>query len=443
MPYVIHYFIARKAADGLQSADFRSLSDQSYGLCSKTYVREAEVAVDSDELFFRCKVRATMKSGVRYNVKIVLGRQSGLLFNTILYTECSCPAGAAPNATCTHIAAVCYGLDEYSRFGSFVGCTSSTSQLCKWSGPPTKRRVSELDFTSLHPDAGTTQVASRRRVLHDPRPAALQHPKCEEESMKLYHIVASTTTRRPDSSRPSMLDILAPAPVFAPVIASAKPSQTELSAVNDLVRILRSSRAYQSSSKNKDAVLGFCTKFLSLLCLSKTQQHAIEFRTRGQAGNKLWQERRYGRLTASNFSAVVKRQSPFAPLVTRPLSPTPFRSSAVDWGRQNEAVARKEYAVKNDHVTISERGLHLMANGFIGACPDGVLHDPSMPLGSQQGLLEIKCPYSARHYTPLDACTSLETFFCQLSDTGDIRLKRNQDPVIPFHYHVLPDHLGY
>ena len=112
MPYVIHYFIARKAADGLQSADFHSLSDQSYSLYSKAYVREAEVAVDSDELFFRCKVRATMKSGVRYNVKVVLGRQSSLLFNTIMYTECSCPAGAAPNATCKHIAAVCYGLDE-------------------------------------------------------------------------------------------------------------------------------------------------------------------------------------------------------------------------------------------------------------------------------------------------------------------------------------------
>ena len=86
---MIHYFIARKTADGLQLSDFRSLSDQSYGLYSKAYVREAEVAVDRDELFFRCKVRATMKSGVRYNVKIVLGRQSGLLFNTILYTECS------------------------------------------------------------------------------------------------------------------------------------------------------------------------------------------------------------------------------------------------------------------------------------------------------------------------------------------------------------------
>ena len=145
-----------------------------------------------------------------------------------------------------------------------------------------------MDFTSLHPDADTTQVAFRRRVLHDPRPAALQHPKSEEESMKLYHIVVSTS--RPDSSRSSILDILAPAPVFAPLIASAKPSQTKLSTVNDLVCILRSSRAYQSSSKDKDAVLGFCTKFLSLLCLYKTQQHTIEFRTRGQAGNKLWQE---------------------------------------------------------------------------------------------------------------------------------------------------------
>ena len=176
-----------------------------------------------------------------------------------------------------------------------------------------------------------------------------------------------------------------------------------------------------------DSIPSFCCYFASPRHSSMPLSSAPE----GKLATSCGKEHRYCRLTASNFSAAVKRHSPFAPLVTRLLSLTPFRSSAVDWGRQNEAVARKEYAVKTHHVNISELGLHLMANGFIGASPDGVLHDPSMLLGSQQGLLEIKYPYSARHYTPLDACTSLENF-CQLSDTGDIRLKRNHS----YHFQV-------
>ena len=46
-------------------------------------------------------------------------------------------------------------------------------------------------------------------------------------------------------------------------------------------------------------------------------------------------------------------------------------------------------------MTVSPRGLTLMPEyPYIGASSDGIVIDESMPVISQEGVLEIKCPYS-------------------------------------------------
>ena len=55
MGAVVSYFLLRRAADGIQRADFRNLSKESFALYKKSYGREGEVSVERD-LFFSLQV---------------------------------------------------------------------------------------------------------------------------------------------------------------------------------------------------------------------------------------------------------------------------------------------------------------------------------------------------------------------------------------------------
>ena len=91
-----------------------------------------------------------MKTSVRYLVEAVLEKSDhdGKFFDTIVFAACKCPAGSAP-ATCKHVAAVFYGLEDFSRTGNFAGSTCSTSQLQKWNAPPKQRLVKDMSFQQL------------------------------------------------------------------------------------------------------------------------------------------------------------------------------------------------------------------------------------------------------------------------------------------------------
>ena len=72
-------------------------------------------------------------------------------------------------------------------------------------------------------------------------------------------------------------------------------------------------------------------------------------------------------------------------------------------------------------VTVLKSGLAVsMASPFLATLPDGKVidHSCSRPFG----LLEVKCPFSKFHATPLDACAD-ESFFAE-NVNGQPILKR-------------------
>ena len=90
-----------------------------------------------------------MKTAERYRIEMILtlaDADDPVSFDTISYASCKCKAGLGPTATSKHVAAACYGLEEFSRRGIFIGITSCTSDLQKWNAPPAKRRVSEMEI---------------------------------------------------------------------------------------------------------------------------------------------------------------------------------------------------------------------------------------------------------------------------------------------------------
>ena len=71
---------------------------------------------------------------------------------------------------------------------------------------------------------------------------------------------------------------------------------------------------------------------------------------------------------------------------------------------------------------VALRGLVMDGCGFIGCSPDGIVYD-----GNEQGLLEIKCPFSARQMSIENACLGLDNFCCALSADAEPSLRRNHD----------------
>ena len=99
------------------------------------------------------------------------------------------------------------------------------------------------------------------------------------------------------------------------------------------------------------------------------------------------------------------------------LQPRLFSSVATDWGVQKEPVAIQEYTTYQrdqgrDIVVALFRFMVYESHQFLGATPDGTVHDPS-DTKQPFGFIEVKCPYTQRDCTPVEA-TKSPGFCCEL-----------------------------
>jgi len=115
-----------------------------------------------------------------------------------------------------------------------------------------------------------------------------------------------------------------------------------------------------------------------------------------------WFTQRKLRVTASNFGVFFKRKSFDPPenlqkLIHTLLNPVPYgKIPALEYGKDMEAPARDEYIKKTGHEVL-ETGFWTRSDyPWLGGSPDGIVVDKTL---GQKGLLEIKCPYSARTMT--------------------------------------------
>lgn len=108
-----------------------------------------------------------------------------------------------------------------------------------------------------------------------------------------------------------------------------------------------------------------------------------------------WFAVRLGKVTASNFSTVIGK-----PGVTRTKymlklmaeagtgeREASYKNSAMEWGTETEPLARDYYEQVND-CEVRQVGF-VELNSDVGVSPDGLV--------GEDGLLEIKCPYSSTH----------------------------------------------
>ena len=113
----------------------------------------------------------------------------------------------------------------------------------------------------------------------------------------------------------------------------------------------------------------------------------MEKATRKQRVSKRWHEERFGRLTSSVFGDVVKCRQYEDHALRK--SDSNLSTSAIQWGKSKESVARQEYECKLQlqppELSVHECGVYISHDGFLAASPDGII------CNSEGGTLEIKC----------------------------------------------------
>ena len=146
-----------------------------------------------------------------------------------------------------------------------------------------------------------------------------------------------------------------------------------------------------------------------------------------QAKSGVWHQLRAKRITGSKPGKILLQKKKSVPLLTTVMYPKPFTTAATQWGELNEPIAKLHYAKywneRGVTVRVVECGLTVHpSKGFLAASPDGIVQDTS---SGENGLLEIKCPYTKRNSSMTEACVD-GNFFCTINNS-ELQLKRHHN----------------
>ena len=423
---IITYFITRTVDDSLPAGDFRSINKSGCNLYRCGHVQKIEVchASSSDKVYIRADCLPEMRKDRVY--KIILKLDSGSY--EIDGAECGCPAGRGPRASCKHIAALCYALEEFARLKQLPSFQTSTERLQTWNQPRPRKfqpipvesmraRMHEIMPPSIRP-LQQTRVASH----FDPRP----------EGMRVLGPTASETLRCSllGLNKPcGFLHVLVPDVVKIEhdhTYCSKRTTTTDAPSPSILATSTDDHVNYRTRELSSDEIAIRKKSFN----VSTALQHSIEERTRKQFQTEEWHRLRVQRITSSTCGLILTQKKKTVALLRQCLYSKPLLHPLplpIAWGRENEQIACRKYEefmVRNGHsgLTTSPCGFIIHPEkSWLGASPDAKVFDPSSNL--QNGIAEFKCPYSKRDKSPQEACSD-QGFFCEMVN-GKFSLKRN------------------
>jgi hypothetical protein len=156
---------------------------------------------------------------------------------------------------------------------------------------------------------------------------------------------------------------------------------------------------------------------------------AIEQATQEQASSQQWRDLHVERITASNFGKILHRKStPTEAFVVSLTSSFSKKVSAPSlcYGQRHESTAKAAYLDARPNVHLHKCGLVINPDfPFLGASPDAKVCDSGVC-----GIMEVKCPFSARQMTIAQASNDIPNFQLQLSqstDSSSYKLKETHD----------------
>ena len=133
---IINYFLVRTAVDGhgMPSSDVKAINSSALNLFRCGHVQDIMISCDN-HLYIQAKYLPEMRKDRIYKVFLCMDAK---VYN-IIGAKCGCPAGKGPCGSCKHIAAVCYGLEEFRCLGKLPEFATCTDRLQEWNKPWQKK----------------------------------------------------------------------------------------------------------------------------------------------------------------------------------------------------------------------------------------------------------------------------------------------------------------
>lgn len=333
---------------------------------------------------------------------------------------CTCTVGSVE--TCGHIGAVLFKVADILATGS-VGEQSITEKLCEWTDPKgSKAPPTVFDEIKIKKNDG-----QRRRTLKDyGKTVSNTNPPRYDDILNLraslydatHHLgqcfpaVHVLNTDRFRTEQPLVPNGAQYLPDCLPFDSEQIAYSLDVEVRSTPTSVFRLERNKFSDTSSLDYKLE-SERFYNSAKTMNIDFEELNKLTLGQANNSEWHEQRRGSITATKFSSVVRwaknKKSKCEDLVEGIIgNDNSFDKlknvSAIKWGRKNESKARQAYINKFQHwhknFKVTEHGLMVYSElNFIRGSPDGIVHCSC----HGRRLLEIKCPWSARTMTVLEA----------------------------------------
>ena len=346
--------------------------------------------LSSDKFLVTARVKHSQRLSLPPAKTWVAAEKGGV----VICAHCDCMAGLGE--ACCHIAAILFTLEANVQARKSMSCTSLP---CSWL-PPTFKSVpfapiSDIDFTDPEKrlkGSGSTPVSD----------TPLGNVSRGAQSTNLSPSVGELDnffTKLSDSGKK---------PVILSLVAKHSDAYVPLYKQGTLPKPLTDYCGEHYLQLNYPDLLTQCEAFYASLSISPAQANEVEEKTREQSGSKVWFQQRSGRITASRFksAACTDITQPSISLIRGICYPESnlFRSAATVWGCEHEKVALQLYKTKagtqHSDFVVSVSGLVIdTAYPHLGSSPDGIVHCSCCG----KGVIEIKCPYSCRDKTLLEA----------------------------------------
>ena len=423
---IISYFVTRTADDGLPASDFKSINSSALSLFRCGHVKKIHVChqITPANVFIRADCLPEMKKDRVYKTEMELENSS---FD-IRRAQCGCPAGRGPTASCKHIAALCYALEEFSRLRRLPEFRTSTDKLQTWN-QPRPRKLDPIPVETLHtrkqefmPPTKWSAQLTRVASVSDPCPESLRTP----------------ATHKLEQLRCSLLALNKPCAFLHILVPDVKTVQHDQSyslhpslveAQPSVSTILDNSPHTPATYNPRVLDVETINNIKVGLQVTSVVRSLVEEDTRQQSSSKQWFSVRAHRITSSICGRILIQKKKTIPLLRQCLYPKPLLDllpPPIAWGRQNESVACERYRdfmIRNGHRDLDTHPCGFIihpTHGWLGASPDTRVVDPSCDL---VGIAEFKCPYSKRHQSPVEACSDSD-FYCEIV-SGQFKLKRH------------------
>ncbi|KAH3724580.1 uncharacterized protein LOC127853544 isoform X1 [Dreissena polymorpha] len=312
----------------------------------------------------------------------------------IVDAYCSCKQGQS--GTCSHTLAVVSAIEQwkiagYKEVPALLSSTSIPQQWDKPRGPKVKAEpASYMIFAS------PTNIGRKRKPIMaqftDNRKVKLMNDHIQDlqllTSSPISYLVEEIDENTPTVETPLGNQVVGSGLAYhAPLMQLVHAVRNETGCGNLSLPVDR------ALNEEIHVLLQQYAQHWQDLGLSSDESRELERSTRLQASSKNWFSERQKRVTASNFGAVMNRKKDINDaFMKNTFFRSQFVSKATTYGHINERTAKITY--------INKTGTHLHDVGlivnskfpFLGASPDAIVCE-----NGKVGLVEVKCPYSARN----------------------------------------------